>query len=124
MTAPPPGRLPPCPSRPNCVCSQDQGAAAIAPLDFRGDSHAAFADLRAVLEALPRTRIVTANGPWLAAECRTMLFRFTDDLQFLLDASAGVIHVRSASRVGHSDLGTNRRRVERIRAAFAARRPS
>lgn len=69
---------------------------------------------------MPRTRIRRDEAAYLHAEFRSLIFRFVDDVEFLLDADAGVIHVRSASRLGYSDLGVNRRRVEAIRQAFSA----
>ncbi|HEY9596037.1 MAG TPA: DUF1499 domain-containing protein, partial [Cyanophyceae cyanobacterium] len=43
---------------------------------------------------------------------------FVDDVEFFLDDNANVIQVRSASRLGESDLGVNRKRIETIRAEF------
>ena len=65
--------------------------------------------------ALPRSRIAAEGPGFLHAEFRSMIFRFVDDGDFVVDEAAGVIHVRSAARVGSSDLGVNRRRVEEIR---------
>jgi uncharacterized protein (DUF1499 family) len=70
------------------------------------------------VSGLSRVRIVTQRDDYLHAEFTTPLLRFVDDVEFLADPAAGVIHVRSASRVGYSDLGVNRRRVRRIREAF------
>jgi uncharacterized protein (DUF1499 family) len=78
----------------------------------------ALARLKQVLLNEPRTSIVKEEGDYLHAEARSFLFRFVDDVEFLLDADQQVIHVRSASRIGYSDLGVNRRRIERIRSAF------
>lgn len=112
--------LDPCPRSPNCVSSLSEDTAhRVEPLASRGDAGEAMAALRGVVEAMPRSRIVTATDTFLRAEFRSMIFRFVDDVEFELDAQAGVVHVRSASRIGHSDLGVNRRRVERIREAFA-----
>ena len=66
----------------------------------------------------PRITIVREEEGYMHAEARSLLFRFVDDVEFLLDADNRLIHVRSASRTGYSDLGVNRRRVERIRTAF------
>jgi uncharacterized protein (DUF1499 family) len=116
------GKLAPCPDSPNCVCSQAEDAAhRVEPLAFEGSPQEALARLKDVLASWPRTRIITATDTYLHAECRSLLFRFVDDVEFLLDGSKGVIQVRSASRAGRSDLGVNRRRVEAIRQAFAAR---
>lgn len=113
--------LAPCPSSPNCVCSTDSGRSGIAPFAIEGDAEVAWQVLHAVLEATPRTRIVTTDGDYLHAETRTALLRFTDDLEFLLDRERGVIDVRSASRVGYSDLGANRKRVEALRGVLIER---
>ena len=112
--------LAPCPSSPNCVSSlaTDSGHQ-IAPLAFRGDPAQAMHRLRAVIEAMPRTRIVEFSDDALRAEFTSFLFRFVDDVACVVDAPAGVIQIRSASRVGYSDLGANRKRVEAIRRAFA-----
>jgi uncharacterized protein (DUF1499 family) len=113
------GKLAPCPHSPNCVSSQAEDEShAIEALAFQGSPEAAWERLKAVLEAFPRTRIVEGTDRYLHAECATLLFRFVDDVEFLLDREAKVIHFRSASRIGTSDLGANRRRMEVIRRAF------
>ncbi len=115
------GRLRSCPSSPNCVCSQDGDAThTIAALRFSDDPSTAWKRLEQVVRSLPRTRVVSADERYLHAEFSTAVLRFVDDVEFLLDASGGVIHVRSASRVGYSDLGANRKRIESIRAIFEA----
>jgi uncharacterized protein (DUF1499 family) len=67
---------------------------------------------------LPRTKVVSSGADYLKAEARSAVFRFVDDVEFRLDAETGLIHVRSASRVGYSDLGANRKRVEALRERF------
>jgi uncharacterized protein (DUF1499 family) len=67
------------------------------------------------------TRIVTAQGNYIHAEVRSPVFRFVDDIEFLIDERRGNIHVRSASRTGYFDFGVNRKRVEEIRRRFDAR---
>jgi uncharacterized protein (DUF1499 family) len=115
------GRLAGCPGTPNCVSSQDATPRhAIEPLGWEGDPADAWDRLREVLAARPRTRVLGAAEPYLRAECKTLVFRFTDDVEFLLDRAARLIHVRSGARVGWYDFGVNRRRVEAIRRAFAA----
>lgn len=110
------GRLRSCPESPNCVCSFDtDDEHAIAPLDAGADPAATWERLRGLLQSMSRVKTVTDEGDYLHAEFTTPLLRFVDDVEFLLDADAGVIHVRSASRVGHSDMGVNRQRVEQLR---------
>lgn len=89
----------------------------IAPFPVSGDPAGALRRLEKVVRSMPRTRIVTATDTWLHAVCRTRLFRFRDDLEFRYSPEDGVVHVRSASRVGLYDFGVNRRRVERVRKA-------
>ncbi len=116
------GRLRPCPDTPNCVSSQSGVAdQAVRPLRFEGDAQEAFARLVGLVDALPRSELVEHVEGYAHFEVTTPWMRFRDDLEFQLDAQAGVIHLRSCSRVGRSDLGTNRRRVEAIRAAFEDR---
>ena len=97
------GHLKPCPFWPNCVCSQGNASPRyrVAPFAFSGDPAKAFARLKTLLESMPRTRIVAATDDYLHAVCRTRL-RFPDDVECLLSAADGVIHVRSASRLGYS----------------------
>ncbi len=71
--------------------------------------------LLSVLEAMPRTAIVASDSGSIRAEFRTRLLRFTDDATFIYDDATNAIHFRSASRLGRSDFGVNRRRMEEIR---------
>ena len=113
------GRLASCPDKPNCVSTQsDDSRHSIEPIRFTDSADAARERLRVVLGNLPRTKIVTDRGNYVHAESRSRLFRFVDDVEFWIDEAAGLIHFRSASRVGHSDFGVNRRRAEDIRKAF------
>jgi len=120
----PAGRLAPCPDRPNCVSSQAApGPQAIAPLTFQGEPAAAMSALAAAIATLPGATIVTVRADYVHAEFASAVMGFVDDGEFALDAGAKVIHVRSAARLGHSDFGVNRQRIETLRAAFAARSP-
>lgn len=111
------GKLRPCPDSPNCVCSESHTAAdpehAILPVRTVGDIDASWQLLRdAVVEA--GGDVVDEGSGYLHAEFTSPLFRFVDDLELRLDRDRGEIHIRSASRVGRSDLGANRRRVQMI----------
>lgn len=117
------GKLASCPSSPNCVCSQgDPGDAEhfIEPLTYSGTAEEAMKRLEEVVTGMPRTNVVAQQDNYLHAEFTSALFRYVDDVEFLVVPDPGQIHVRSASRVGHSDLGANRERVEAIRTAFNA----
>jgi uncharacterized protein (DUF1499 family) len=110
--------LPPCPKSPNCVSSQATGEHFIPPFKIKGKPEAAFAALKNALTGQSRTVITEASGDTVHAEATSLIFRFVDDVEAILDADAGLIHIRSASRVGYSDFGVNRRRVERLRTTL------
>lgn len=111
------GKLAPCPTSPNCVSSQSLDTLhKIEPLTYSSSPEKALADLKQVIQSLPRTQIITESADYLYAEFKSALMGFVDDVEFYLDRNANVIHVRSASRLGQSDLGVNRKRVETIRA--------
>jgi uncharacterized protein (DUF1499 family) len=115
------GRLAPPKRTPNCVSSQADPSDAehyIAPIALGGD---AIAAVEKALASLPEATIVEKKPGYLYAEFRTRLMRFVDDVEFLHDAQAGVLHVRSASRLGRRDFGVNRRRVEALRLVLQAR---
>ncbi|HYH44082.1 MAG TPA: DUF1499 domain-containing protein [Thermoanaerobaculia bacterium] len=118
-----PRSLAPCPARPNCASTRQEGG--VEPLPYTSRDRA-LERLRALLAALPRTRIVVDEadeGGYLRAEVRSRLFGFVDDLEILLDEAEKRIHLRSASRVGYSDLGVNRKRLLEIRRLFLAGGP-
>jgi uncharacterized protein (DUF1499 family) len=118
------GRLATCPASPNCVSSRADPADAphfIAPIAFKGDAGAAWRALRETVASSERVKIVDEQDGYLRAEFATRFLGFVDDAEFLLDAPARVIHVRSASRLGHRDFGVNRARIEALRTRFAAR---
>lgn len=115
------GSLAPCPDRPNCVCSQETDPLhAIQPIPCEGDPGDAMARMASVLASMPGCEVLVAEEGYLHARFATRLLRFLDDVEVRPDPGAGVLHVRSASRVGHSDLGANRARVDAIRAAYLA----
>jgi uncharacterized protein (DUF1499 family) len=76
--------------------------------------------LRALAEAMPGASVVTANREYLRVQFETRWLGFVDDAEFWAEPGAGVVQVRSASRLGRRDFGTNRARIEAIRAQLAA----
>ncbi len=110
------GRLAGCPDSPNCVCSfETRESHTIAPLQ------ANLAQVQQVLLGLPEARIINSDGNYLYAEFTSRLMGFVDDVEFLYEPGSGLTHVRSASRVGYSDMGVNRKRIESIRTALTAK---
>src|SRR6056297_1342528 len=117
-----PDALRPCPSSPNCVSTQDDDATHGAqPIAFGGSAQGAMAAVLASMGALDRIEVVERDDRYVHAVATTRLLRFKDDVELLVDADGGVIHYRSASRVGHSDLGVNRRRMDALAADIARR---
>jgi uncharacterized protein (DUF1499 family) len=113
------GKLPRAKSTPNCVSSQADPADSvhyIAPIRFQGTSADAMAAVRKAIDAMERATVVRQDANYLYAEFRSRLLGFVDDVEFTHDDKAGVIHVRSASRLGRRDFGVNRARVESLRA--------
>jgi uncharacterized protein (DUF1499 family) len=110
------GRLRACPDSPNCVSSdasdEEHG---IAPIEILGPPEIAFDAARRIVSAWPRTEIVSDGPLMMHVECTSAIMRFVDDLELVLRPPRGEIAVRSASRVGYSDMGVNRRRVEKLR---------
>ena len=113
------GRLKPPPSSPNAVSSQAQDAGhAIAPLSYTSSPERAMEALIKIIVATPRTRIISRTNDYVYAEYASALMGFVDDVEFWFEPNAKIIHVRSASRLGHSDFGVNRARIEDIRRKF------
>lgn len=110
-----PRTLRPCPESPNCVSSQSEDPTKrMPPLRFTGSVEEARAAIVSALQHRSGVRLVEVDEDYLHAEFTTPLFRFVDDVEFLIDASERLVHFRSASRVGHSDLGVNRRRMVKL----------
>ena len=105
-------RLTACPGTPNCVNSQsDDPQSKIEPLPAKS-----IAEIKQVVEGMERTTIVEEADNYLYAEFQSKLMGYVDDVEFYLDSAANAVQVRSASRLGKSDLGVNRKRVEEIRS--------
>ncbi|MDM8515134.1 DUF1499 domain-containing protein [Desulfobacterales bacterium HSG16] len=111
------GKLLPCPASPNCVSSQAEDKKhKVAPIPIPADK---TNDIRTVivnvLSSMKRVVIVKNTESHIHAVFSTSIFRFKDDVDFLIDRKEGFIHIRSASRIGHSDFGVNRKRIEKLR---------
>jgi uncharacterized protein (DUF1499 family) len=118
------GRLARPRSTPNCVSSQADPADKehyIAPIAFKGSALDAIATARKAVEAMPRATVIRHEGNYLYAEFRSKVMGFVDDVEFAYDEKAGVLHVRSASRLGRRDFGVNRARVEQLRGIIERR---
>ena len=107
-----------CPDKPNCISSKSMiSAHMLPPLKYKGTKLEAKESLLKVLESMPRTRVSTNTENFLHVEFTSKIFRFVDDVEFYFDKPA-MIHFRSASRVGHSDMGINRDRMGEISRLF------
>jgi uncharacterized protein (DUF1499 family) len=112
------GKLRACPDSPNCVSSEsDSASSRIEPLTFQGRPEKAWSDLKETVRELGG-KIQEEHEGYLWATFTSRVFRFVDDVEFRMVSTEDIVHVRSASRVGYSDLGVNRRRVEKLRTLF------
>ncbi|MFB2770512.1 DUF1499 domain-containing protein [Pelatocladus sp. BLCC-F211] len=108
-----------CPASNNCVVSQDADSKhAIDPIAYHVDRNTARETLLKVLSVVPRTEVIEQTDDYIHALSKSRIFKFVDDVEFYFPPNESVIHLRSASRVGESDLGVNRRRMEQIRLAL------
>jgi uncharacterized protein (DUF1499 family) len=109
------GRLANCPGTPNCVNSQsNEPGSQIAALKFLGDD--TIAQIKAAVLAQPGSAVISETENYLYAEFTSSLMGFVDDVEFYVDRPNQTVQVRSASRLGESDLGVNRTRIEAIRS--------
>ena len=113
------GKLAPCPKSPNCVSTQvSDKKHIIKPLKYSSTLKEAKLRILGIIESLKRTRIINETETYIHAEFRTRTFKFVDDVEFYFDDTEKIIHFRSASRVGWSDMGVNRKRMENIRKLY------
>jgi len=114
------GQLAQCSKKPNCVCSEYSADAEhfVPAFDFGAMlASDVWAKVQPAIEATGGT-VVSIDDTYLVATYTSGIFKFVDDVELRLDADAHVIHVRSASREGYSDLGANARRVAAIKKAI------
>ena len=110
------GRLAECPTSPNCVATQSgDEQQRMLPVKYSTDAGQALENIKSmVAKKFSRAKLVREDGNYLHYEFTSLIFRFVDDVEFLVDDKAKEIHFRSASRVGHSDLGANRKRMQTL----------
>ncbi len=112
----------PCPKTPNCVSTMapnDDIKHHISPISYNSSQDEAVEKVIQIINSLKGTKIIVKDINYLHVIFRTKLFRFKDDVEFYFDDSSKIIHFKSASRVGSSDLGTNRKRMEKIRKLYS-----
>lgn len=113
-------RLSACPDKPNCVSSMSESSEESYIEAFKKADEDYRQKLEKAISAHPRTTIKKSDENYIWAESESLIFRFVDDVEFYIPGDSEEIHVRSASRLGHSDLGVNRKRIESIREAYLA----
>ncbi|UCD01747.1 MAG: DUF1499 domain-containing protein [Promethearchaeota archaeon] len=113
------GKFHPCPKSPNCVSTQSTDERhKMEPIKYNTSLEEAKSEILRIINSLKRTRIKTETENYIHIEFRTLVFRFVDDVEFYFDDSEKIIHFRSAARLGYSDLGVNRKRMENITKLF------
>lgn len=111
-------KLSPCPTNPNCVCSDSaikDKKHYIEPYHLKVNPPEGWDVLKEIVGALPRTTIISASSHYLHAAAKSRIFRFVDDLEFQLRPQQRIIALRSAARLGYYDFEINRSRIEKIR---------
>lgn len=115
--------LRPCPSSPNCVCSEDNNSEAfIQPVSFTGEPENAWIKAVATISEM-NGEVIEKTDEYLHASFTSGIFRFVDDMELRIDKENSIIHLRSASRTGYYDFGVNRKRAERFRKLFQDKSP-
>lgn len=113
------GKLSPCPDKPNCVVSHNYDEQHfIDALSYQSEFPAAYKKLLDAIAQMPGSKIITKNERYIHAEFTSRIMRYIDDVEFLFDREGKHIELRSASRLGHSDMGVNRERIETLRGIF------
>jgi uncharacterized protein (DUF1499 family) len=114
-------KLAPCPDKPNCVGSMypEDSAHYLAPWQLAVKGDVAMKKLQQILAETNKVAVQTAQDDYLHAVFTIPVFGFKDDVEFYLPSEGGLLHYRSASRVGHSDLGVNKRRMEKLAQMMA-----
>ncbi|NJK27974.1 MAG: DUF1499 domain-containing protein, partial [Coleofasciculaceae cyanobacterium SM2_3_26] len=104
---------------PNCVSSYARDVVhRIDPFTYEGSGEEALAEIQSLIENTDSAKVVYSSDDYLYAEYTSNILGFVDDVEFYLDKEAEAIQVRSASRLGQSDLGVNRQRIETIRSQY------
>lgn len=114
------GELKKCPSSPNCVSSYEKDSShSIEPLIYSTTKDEAASKLKSIVLGMKRTKLISETGDYMHFEFKSKIFRFIDDVEFYFPGNEKIIHLRSASRTGYSDMGVNRKRIEKIRELFS-----
>ncbi|TGN10063.1 DUF1499 domain-containing protein [Leptospira ilyithenensis] len=111
------GKLTACPKTPNCISSFSETNDAEhfrSPVAYKKPLPEAFAILKKKITDYERTNIIQEGGNYIYVEFTSLIMRYVDDVEFYFDEKNKLLHFRSASRLGKSDLGVNRKRIERI----------
>lgn len=113
------GKLHPCPKSPNCVSTQaTDEKQKMEPINYSGSLEDAKSKIITIINSLKRSKVITNEENYIHIEFRTATFRFVDDVEFLFDDKEKIIHFRSRARMGYSDMGVNRKRMDKIAKLF------
>jgi uncharacterized protein (DUF1499 family) len=116
-------KLTKCPDKPNCICTEFEADAThyIDPIVFTQSNDLGFLSrLKNSIREMGGSIQAEADN-YLAFTFTSSIFKFVDDLEIRIDTDQKMIHVRSASRVGHSDRGVNKKRIEQFKKLFQSK---
>lgn len=109
--------LKPCPDSPNCVCSMhsDDKKHFIEPILPKENISEVRLAIEKFLKSDGNISIAQSTQEYIHAAFKVPFTSFIDDVEFYFPSNENIVHVRSASRKGYSDLGVNKARVNRLK---------
>lgn len=114
------GQLTPCPGSPNCVTTQsNHPSSKMEAIAYEGTLADNMTKLKNVIEQFSKTNIISEKENYLHVTFGTPIFNYIDDVEFYFDDANKLLHFRSASRIGYSDMGVNKKRMQKVTARFA-----
>ncbi len=112
-------KLSPCPDKPNCVSSfaASEDEHFLPAIKIISNKERAHLKISGILTKNGSAKIISTTADYIHAEYTSSVFKFVDDVEFYFGIDQ-LVHFKSASRTGRSDLGVNKKRMEEIRFKF------
>lgn len=113
------GQFKPLSSNPNGVSSQAKDdSKLVETLPFSGDLEATKTLLLEVCKSYGDVKIIREERTYIHVVFTTGKMKFNDDAEFYLDEEKQLVHYRSESRIGYSDMGLNRERYDALASSY------
>ena len=114
------GLLKPLSSKPNGVSTQANDHKRVEPLPLKSTAEKTLIAIKAAVQAYGGATTLQESKNYLRIVFATPTMKYRDDAEFYIDTAGGVVHFRSASRVGYSDMGLNRARYKKLAEHYAS----